>query len=53
MTFSVLVTAFIAIVATAIFYWVRRPGNMARFGSYGALPRDEAGHPLDRRRRVR
>ncbi len=52
MTFSVLATAFFAITATALFYWARRPGNTLRFGGYGSLPRDEEGHPLDRRRRV-
>jgi cbb3-type cytochrome oxidase subunit 3 len=53
MTFGAIATLLVALAFTGLVYWVLRPANKARFESYGSIPLDDDGRPLERRRRSR
>ena len=53
MTFGAFATLLVALAFGGLLTWVLHPANRSRFESYGLIPLDDDGKPVERRRRRR
>jgi cbb3-type cytochrome oxidase subunit 3 len=51
MTFGAFATLLVALAFGGLLSWVLYPANRSRFESYGLIPLDDDGKPVERRRR--
>jgi cbb3-type cytochrome oxidase subunit 3 len=51
MTFGAFATLLVALAFAGLLGWVLYPANRSRFESYGMIPLDDDGQPVERRKR--